>query len=149
MAINRIESGAIIIAGSGMCNGGRIVHHLKRNLGRKECHVVIPGYQARGTIGRRLVDGDPSIRIHGDYYPVRAQIHTVGGLSAHGDRDDLVRWLSGFSSRPEVYLVHGEPETLELLRGHLGKTRGLAARVATPGMRVDLAAEPQTGVSSS
>jgi len=139
MAINRIDSGAIIIAGSGMCNGGRIVHHLKRNVGRKECHVIIPGYQAKGTIGRRLVDGEPTIRIHGDHYPVRAQIHTVGGLSAHADRDDLVRWLSGFKNRPDVYLVHGEQETLEALRGHLTESRELTARVATPGMRVDLA----------
>ena len=81
MVINRMQSGAIIIAGSGMCNGGRIVHHLKHNISRAQCHVMITGYQAYGTLGRRLVDGAQQMRIHGKDYPVRAQIHTVGGLS--------------------------------------------------------------------
>jgi len=139
MAINRIESGAIVIAGSGMCNGGRIVHHLKRNVGRKECHVIIPGYQAHGTLGRRLVDGDPTIKIHGNLYPVRAHIHTVGGLSAHADRDDLMRWLAGFTTRPEVFLVHGEQDSLDALRTHVTNTLGLSVQVAEPGMKVDLA----------
>lgn len=108
MTINKIESGAIIIAGSGMCTGGRILHHLKNNIWRPECHLVIVGYQAIGTLGRRLVDGAEEIRLWGDTYRVRATIHTIGGLSAHGDQDDLVEWYASFADSPPVYLVHGE-----------------------------------------
>jgi metallo-beta-lactamase family protein len=82
MAINRIRSGAIVIAGSGMCNGGRIIHHLKHNLDREETQVLITGYQAFGSLGRRLVNREETVRIHGRTIPVRASIHTVGGLSA-------------------------------------------------------------------
>ena len=108
MTINQVESGAIIIAGSGMCTGGRILHHLKNNIWRPECHVVIVGYQAIGTLGRRLVDGADEIRLWGDTYSVRAKVHTIGGLSAHGDQADLMEWYSSFADRPPVYLVHGE-----------------------------------------
>jgi len=138
MAINRIESGAIIIAGSGMCNGGRIVHHFKHNIWRQGCHVLIPGYQAQGTLGRRIVDGEPSIRIHGRDYQVRATIHTVGGLSAHADRDDLLRWLSGFRAGPRIFLVHGEPDTAAAFRDTLVKDHGYDARVAEPGLTAEL-----------
>jgi metallo-beta-lactamase family protein len=108
MTINEIESGAIIIAGSGMCTGGRILHHLKNNVWRPQCHVVIVGYQAIGTLGRRLVDGADEIKLWGDTYRVRARIHTIGGLSAHGDQADLLDWYRSFEGRPPVYLVHGE-----------------------------------------
>jgi len=108
MAINEIESGAIIIAGSGMCTGGRIRHHLKNNIWRSQCHIVIVGYQAAGTLGRRLVEGADEVRLWGDSYRVRAQRHTIGGLSAHADQEDLVGWYSSFKNRPPVYLVHGE-----------------------------------------
>ena len=82
MAINRIQSGAIIIAGSGMANGGRILHHFMQNIGRRESHIVFVGYQAEGTLGRRLVDRAPWVRIHGRDFRVNAKVHTVGGLSA-------------------------------------------------------------------
>jgi metallo-beta-lactamase family protein len=142
MGINRIRSGALIIAGSGMLNGGRIVHHLKHNIWRKECQIIIAGYQARGTLGRRLVDGETSIRIHGDDYRVCAHIHTVGGLSAHADRDDLLKWLSGFERRPAVYLVHGEPDSAEALRDTIDQRLAYQATVATPGLKVPLVAKP-------
>ncbi|MBN1279330.1 MAG: MBL fold metallo-hydrolase, partial [Chlorobiaceae bacterium] len=108
--INDIRQGAIIIAGSGMCNGGRILHHLKHNIWRRECRVIITGYQAEGTLGRQLVSGDREVSIHGRSYRVEAGIHTVGGLSAHGDRSDLLRWLQGFSNKPDVYVVHGDSD---------------------------------------
>lgn len=108
MTINHIRSGAIIIAGSGMCTGGRIHHHLKNNVWRPECHIVIVGFQAYGTLGRRLVDGADTIKLWGETWPVRARVHTVGGLSAHADQQDLLDWYGNFDGRPPLYLVHGE-----------------------------------------
>ncbi|MDH5181325.1 MAG: MBL fold metallo-hydrolase [Gammaproteobacteria bacterium] len=111
--INSIRSGAIIIAGSGMCTGGRIKHHLKHNLWRRECHIMIVGFQARGTLGRALVDGAKHVRLWGETIKVAAQVNTVGGLSAHADQHDLLRWLKGFDQRLRIVLVHGENEALE------------------------------------
>jgi metallo-beta-lactamase family protein len=138
MAINNIASGAIIIAGSGMCNGGRIIHHLKHNLARQGAHVMIVGYQAYGTLGRKLVDGHDEVRIHGDYYPVRAHIHTVGGLSAHGDVDDLIRWLRNFNSDPAVHVVHGEDESKQAFRDSIEQQLGLRADVPAMGDVLEL-----------
>jgi len=130
MLINEIESGAIIIAGSGMCSGGRIQHHLKNNIWRPECHLVIVGYQAVGTLGRRIVDGAEEIRLWGDHYRVRAQVHTIGGLSAHADQSDLIDWYSSFENRPRLYLVHGEERgqkpLLEKLRSELSAPAEIA-----------------------
>lgn len=139
MAINRMNSGAIVIAGSGMCNGGRIVHHLKHNLGREATQVLITGYQAEGSLGRRLVDGAASVRIHGQEVPVRALIHTVGGLSAHGDQDDLARWYECLENRPPVYLVHGENSARDAFAGYLRQRSGAAVYRPRPGESVDLA----------
>ena len=140
MGINRIHSGAIVIAGSGMCNGGRIVHHLKHNLDREETQVLITGYQARGSLGRRLVDGAEAVRIHGRDIRVRAAIHTIGGLSAHGDQDDLARWYECLENRPPVYLVHGEVEAQEAFRDYLGKRSGTEVHLPKPGDVLDLGA---------
>ena len=133
MAINQIPSGAIIISASGMCTGGRIVHHLKNNLSRNGAHVLIVGYQAAGTLGRALVDGKRTVRIHGEEHPVRARIHTVGGLSAHGDVDDLKRWVSGFTTNPQVHVVHGEDEPKAAFRDLLETELGLHAHIPAPG----------------
>ena len=138
MAINRIRSGAIVIAGSGMCNGGRIIHHLKHNLDREETQVLITGYQAFGSLGRRLVNREETVRIHGRTIPVRASIHTVGGLSAHGDQDDLARWYENMENRPPVYLVHGEVEAQEDFRKYLGKRCGADVHLPKPGDILDL-----------
>jgi metallo-beta-lactamase family protein len=132
-AINRLQSGAIIIAGSGMCDGGRIVHHLKQNLGRRGCHVLIVGFQAYGTLGRRLVNGEQSVRIHGEGYQVQAQIHTVGGLSAHADQADLLRWVSGFRTHPAVWLVHGEAEAKQAFQAKLRERLGTEAVIPVAG----------------
>lgn len=111
MKLNSIESGAIIIAGSGMCTGGRIRHHLKHNLWRDKSHVIFVGFQAKGTPGRALVDGSKIFKIGGDEIAVRATIHTLGGFSAHAGQSQLVSWLNNFKgANPEVYLVHGEEE---------------------------------------
>jgi metallo-beta-lactamase family protein len=136
-AINHVRSGALIIAGSGMANGGRVLHHLKHNLDRPECHVVIVGFQAPGTLGRQLVDRQPEVRIHGQRVRVAAQVHTLGGLSAHGDQDDLLRWYDSFAGRPPVYLVHGEVASAEGLAVKL-RERGAQATVTRPGLKIDL-----------
>ena len=110
MAINTIRSGAIIISASGMCNAGRILHHLRHGLGNRDNTVLITGYQAYGTLGRRLVDGAKSVRIFGDEIPVRARIITIGGFSAHADQKAILDWLGGFESSPkQVFITHGEP----------------------------------------
>jgi metallo-beta-lactamase family protein len=117
MALNRISDGAIIIAGSGMCTGGRILHHLKHNLWHKKNHVVIVGYQAIGTLGRALVDGVPMVKIFGDEIAVKAQVHTLGGFSAHAGQDQLIDWASHFRSpRPRMFLVHGELDAMQSLQ---------------------------------
>jgi metallo-beta-lactamase family protein len=138
-AINRLHSGAIVIAGSGMCDGGRIVHHLKQNLGRRGCHVLIVGFQAFGTLGRRLVNGEENVRIHGEDYRVQAQVHTVGGLSAHADQADLLRWVGGFRTSPTVCLVHGETEAKQTFQSKLREIIGIEAVIPAPGEVLDLA----------
>ncbi len=133
MQLNRIRSGAIIIAGSGMCNGGRIKHHLKHNVWRKDCHILITGFQARGTLGRALVDGVPHIRLWGETIRVAAVVHTVGGLSAHADQAGLLKWYSEIGNRPPVVLVHGEEQAANSLSGCLQDRLGAPVRVAQPG----------------
>ncbi|PJK03109.1 MBL fold metallo-hydrolase [Lysobacteraceae bacterium NML91-0268] len=139
MAINRIENGCIIIAGSGMANGGRILHHFRHRLGRRENHLVFVGYQAEGTLGRRLVDGAPWVRIHGHDYRVNAQRHTVGGLSAHADQSGLLAWYGGFECPPPVALVHGEDLAREALAGEIQQRFGVQALLARPGMTLEVA----------
>ena len=139
MAINRIDSGAVVIAGSGMCNGGRIIHHLKHNLEHEDTQVLITGYQAKGSLGRRLVNGESSVRIYGRDIPVRATVHTVGGLSAHGDQDDMARWYENMQNRPPVYLVHGEVESQEAFKKFLVSRTGAEVHLPKPGDSLDLA----------
>ena len=141
MMINRVSGGAIVIAGSGMCTGGRIVHHLKHNLSRPECHLVFTGFQAAGTLGRAIVDGAREVRVNGSPVRVRAQVHTLGGFSAHGDQSDLLRWYAGVRGAPPVWLVHGEGEAAAALAAALDKAGGRAS-VAEPGLRIDLASIP-------
>jgi metallo-beta-lactamase family protein len=111
--INEIKSHAVIIAGSGMCQGGRVVYHLIHNLHREECSVIFAGFQAKGTLGRKIVDGEKEVHILGRTVPVRAKIYTIGGFSAHGDQKELLDWLSTIQTNPELFLVHGEPEIIE------------------------------------
>jgi metallo-beta-lactamase family protein len=110
-SINLIRGGAVILSASGMCEAGRILHHLKNNLPHKNNAVIISGFQAEGSLGRKLVDGQKSVRIMGEECKVLASIHTIGGLSAHADQSNLIRWLSGFKSEPDAtFIVHGEAE---------------------------------------
>lgn len=112
MALNNIHGGAVIISASGMCDGGRIKHHLRHNLGRRENTVLITGFQAQGTLGRRLVDRAETVRIFGQEIAVKADIYTLGGFSAHADQAALLQWLRAFRSPPQqTFAVHGEAET--------------------------------------
>jgi metallo-beta-lactamase family protein len=137
-AINEVRGGAIIIAGSGMCNGGRIRHHLRHNLGHARNHVVFVGYQAIGTLGRRLVDGAPRVRIFGDDIPVRAQRHTVGGLSAHADQRGLLDWYGRIGSSPPAVLVHGEDEAREAMAAAMRTEFACPVTLARPGMVMEV-----------
>lgn len=138
MAINRIENGAIVIAGSGMANGGRILHHFRHNIERRATHVVFVGYQAEGTLGRRLVDGASTVRIHGEEYRVNAQVHTIGGLSAHTDQSGLLAWYGHFEGNPPVVLVHGEDRAREPLARELRRRGAGEVTLARPGTAVEV-----------
>ncbi|KHE91006.1 MAG: MBL fold metallo-hydrolase [Candidatus Scalindua rubra] len=112
MKINKTKSGAIIISASGMCNAGRIRHHLKHNLWRSECSVIFVGYQAQGTLGRRIIEGAEVVKILGEEIAVKAKIYTIGGFSAHADQEGLIDWLSNFKKKPErIFVMHGEEDT--------------------------------------
>lgn len=138
-ALNSERSGLVIISASGMCEAGRIKHHLQYNIGRSECSVVICGFQAAGTLGRRLVDGARTITLFGDKFPVRAAIHTIGGLSAHADQPALLGWLSHFTRPPrQVFVVHGEREASSALVDAVGE------RLAWPNVTIPLAGHGYT-----
>jgi metallo-beta-lactamase family protein len=148
-AINKINGGAVVIAGSGMCEGGRIKHHLKNNIWRRDCHVVIVGYQAHGTLGRRLVDGARHIRLWGETIRVAAKIHTIGGLSAHADQQGLRDWYAAFRNRPPVCLVHGERQPQETLARRLRDELGAAVSLPDPGQTLDLIRNKLTAAKAS
>jgi metallo-beta-lactamase family protein len=119
-AINQISGTAIIISGSGMCNGGRIKHHLANNISRPQSTILFVGYQAAETLGRSIIEGAKKVRIHGQQYPVRAKIAKINGFSGHADRDELMRWLDGIKNTPkQVFVVHGETESAEHFRKYL------------------------------
>jgi len=123
--LNHISGTIMIIAGSGMCTGGRVKHHLVTNIARPESTILFVGYQAIGTLGRQILDGVKHVRILGQQYPVRARIAQIHGFSAHADRVELLQWITSLSSAPRrVFVVHGEPRTIKLfgqfLRGKTG-----------------------------
>lgn len=138
MAINRIQSGAIIIAGSGMCTGGRIVHHFKHNLWRENCHLIFPGFQAKGTLGRSIVDGAQNVKILHQRIAVKAKVHTLGGFSAHAGQSQLLDWVSHFEHHPELYLVHGELEKMQALQLALRERLNWIANIPEPGEQIAL-----------
>lgn len=142
VALNDADGGVIIIAASGMCTGGRILHHLKHGLWRPETHVVICGYQSEGSLGRELVEGARMVRIMGEEIAVQATIHTLGGLSAHAGQTELVDWLekvaSTCGSPPRVYLTHGEARGREPLRVKIRQRLGIEAGLPTNGEAVEL-----------
>lgn len=139
MKINSVHSGAVIISASGMCEGGRIKHHLRHNIARPECALVFVGFQAAGTLGRRIVDGAPTVRLFGEEHEVKARVFTIGGLSAHADRAALLGWLSGFRKPPQrTWVVHGEPLSAHALRDAIAARFGWQAAVPMPHQTAEL-----------
>jgi len=130
-AINSWPSGSIIVAGSGMANGGRVLHHLRHNLWRDDCSIIFVGYQAIGTPGRAIVDGAKSIKIMGEEIAVRARVYTINGLSAHADQRGIIEWLRG-SGDADVLLVHGEPKSLDTLAAAIRDELGRTVTIAEP-----------------
>jgi metallo-beta-lactamase family protein len=139
MRLNSVRSGAVIISASGMCEGGRIKHHLRYNISRPECAILFAGFQAQGTLGRRIVEGARTVRIFGEPYDVRARVFTVGGLSAHADQAALLGWLGNFRRPPrQTWVVHGESLAANAL---FEKIRGMGwnAKVPSLNQSVELA----------
>lgn len=142
IALNKLKGGAVIISASGMADAGRIKHHLKHNLWRPESTVLFVGYQAEGTLGRRILEGEKKVRIHGEEVAVRADIAKIEGFSGHADQKGLVEWVRAFKEQPEqIYLVHGEGAALEDLRRVLYSETGLQAIIPTVGAQYDFSKE--------
>lgn len=131
--INDIESGAIILAGSGMCNGGRIKHHLKHNLWKENSSVIFVGYQAIGTLGRQIVDGARKVKIYGEEIAVRAKIYTINGFSAHADQSGLLKFLRSSKNLESVYLIHGEIEVMREFRNKIKEDLNLNPHIVERG----------------
>lgn len=131
--INDVPGPCLVMAGAGMCNAGRILHHLKQNLWKPETHVMIVGYQSAESLGRRLVEGQKLVSIHGEKVVVAAQVHTLGGFSAHAGQTDLLAWFEALApARPRVVLTHGEDGPREALAGEIKRRFKLSSQ--RPGM---------------
>ena len=138
-ALNQLRDPAIIIAGSGMCTGGRIKHHLLNHIGKPTTTVLFIGYQSVGTLGRIIQDGAPEVRIHGQICTVRAHIETIHGFSGHADRGELLRWISGLPQAPRgIFVTHGEPESAASFAAYLRQETGWPVTVPAYGDVVEL-----------
>ncbi|MDO4988699.1 MAG: MBL fold metallo-hydrolase [Synergistes sp.] len=137
-AVNDVKD-AVVLAGGGMCAGGRILHHIKNNAYKKSTHIFFVGYQAYGTLGRRIVDGAKTVRIGGEPISIKAKLHTLNGFSAHADRDDLLEWAEHFPKDTQFIVVHGEPAASRSLAGAIAD-KGYFTRVPANGDTIDLLA---------
>ncbi|MEX2131288.1 MAG: MBL fold metallo-hydrolase [Pseudohongiellaceae bacterium] len=138
MAINQIKHGCIVIAGSGMCTGGRIRQHFKHRIWNPDNTIIFVGFQARGTLGRLLVDGVKRIRLFGSQFAVKARIETLGGFSAHAGQSDLVNWITRFRGNPKIALVHGEFKAMETLAAKLKTEHGLECLMPETGEKIEI-----------
>jgi metallo-beta-lactamase family protein len=137
--INEVPGPCLVMAGAGMCNAGRILHHLKQNLWKPETHVMIVGYQSHGSLGRQLVEGEKRVSIHGEKIVVRAQVHTLGGFSAHAGQTDLLTWFSAIApSQPRVVLTHGEDHARGALAKKIQQRFKLPSRLPQMGETIEL-----------
>ena len=131
-AINDVDARAIIIAGSGMCNGGRIPHHFKNRLWNKKNAVIFVGYQAVGTLGRHIVDGARWVKIYNEDILIKASVHTINGFSAHADQKGIVKWISQIEGLQRIYLIHGEEDKQVILRSVLENALHAKAHIVEP-----------------
>jgi len=129
IAISQIKGGAVIMAGSGMCTGGRVRHHLKHNLWGRRNSVVFVGYAASGTLARRIIDGAPRVKIFSEEIPVNASIHTIGGFSAHADQAELLAWHQHTGNPKTTFLVHGEENSMSIFAHKLQQTQVIMPRL--------------------
>lgn len=138
LTINKVKKRAIIIAGSGMCSGGRIMHHLKHRLWNKKNTLLFVGFQAEGTLGRSIVDGEPFVKIYGEDIIVRSQIETINGFSAHADQDDLIEWIDNFKTLKSLYLIHGEQDKMEIFSSVIKEKLNKDATIVEHGVTIKL-----------
>jgi len=131
--INSVNKGAIIIAGSGMCTGGRIMHHLKHRLWNPLNSVIFVGFQVEDTLGRKIVDGADSISIYRENIKVKSKIYTINGFSAHGDQNDLIEWMEHFEELEKIFLIHGEVDKMEIFRDAIKKRLDIRAHIVKKG----------------
>jgi len=137
--INDVQGTCLIMAGAGMCNGGRVLHHLKQNLWKPETQILFVGFQGHGSLGRRLIEGENPVTIHGEKVAVRAKMHTLNGFSAHAGQKDLLAWFSAIAkSRPKVVLTHGEDRQRGVLAGEIHKRFGLKCRLPIMGETIEI-----------
>ena len=147
-ALNDMKGPAVIISSSGMLSGGRILHHCRVRLPKPENTLLITGYQAAGTLGRALLDGASTVRIHKGEVPVLAEIRDLKGLSGHADAGEMLRWLSGVKGRPQtVFVTHGEADAAEALAARVTRERGFVTRVPAHGESFDARPGPAGRVS--
>jgi len=140
-SLNDVEGPCLILAGAGMCNGGRILHHLRHGLPRDNTHVLIVGYQSRGSLGRRLIEGSESVSIFGEKVSVRAKVNTLGGFSAHAGRSDLLKWFAPLAaSRPQIIITHGEDAPRQKLSAVIRERFGLGSQLPSQGNIVEISA---------
>jgi metallo-beta-lactamase family protein len=138
-ALNEVDGPCMILAGAGMCNGGRILHHLYHNVENPNAHVIIVGYQSRGSLGRKLVDRMPEVSIFGDVKKVNAQVHTLGGFSAHAGQTDLMDWFSALApAKPRLVLTHGEDGPRKALAEQIRKKHRISALLPRIGDVIEL-----------
>lgn len=138
-SLNRVPGPCLILAGAGMCNGGRILHHFRSNLANEKTRVLMVGYQGKGSLGRKLIEGAKSVSIHGEKVVVRSPIHTLNGFSAHAGQSDLLKWLQPLAaSRPRVFLTHGEDIPRKAMRAQVEQRFGLLADLPSQGQVIEI-----------
>jgi metallo-beta-lactamase family protein len=131
--INEIKNGAIILAGSGMCTGGRIKHHLKHNLWRQESSVIFVGYQTKGTLGRAIIDGAKTVKIYGEEIAVKAKIYTINGFSSHADQKTLLSWLQNIKNLKNVFIIHGDKEVMQIFKEKIDNQLNVKSHIVKRG----------------
>jgi len=138
MKINDVDSRCIIIAGAGMCNGGRILHHFKHRLWNKNNTLVFVGYQVQGTLGRKIVDGAKKIKVYGEDIIIKAKVHTINGFSAHADQNGLIDWMSKFTKLDKIFLIHGERDKQEIFQKEIERRLHKKAHIVKHGEKIGI-----------